>query len=398
MEFQGYLRPDGRLGIRNKVLIVALDECCHGFARRIAGNDDDVVLLINHYTCMLGGNEETFNQMVAACYNPNVSGILVIAMGCGSIMIEHFVNHAAPCGKPIETLACIDEGGSRKAIACGKEKLNHLLAHKDTVPRKKGTMADLFIGIKCGGSDTSSGIASNPSVGKAADKIIAQGGSAVAGEMIELVGCDNQLRRRAVTEAVGDRLVAEVQKELSRWSVEGTQVESMSIGNCVGGLTTIEEKSLGALHKTGTAPIQDFLGINAQQVDRPHTPGFYLSDVSHLCGGAGTNFVALGVQAVLWTSGGAGFDCELCPVIKVSGNSAVFNEDMDINATGIMDGSATVDTVSDAILERLESVCQGHPTATEGYGSTFLTIYQKDVRVESLLHLPCAHKEKGQVD
>lgn len=391
MKFNGYLRPDGRLGIRNKVLIVALDECCDGLAKSIADGNKNVVVLTNHYTCMLGGNEETFYQMAGICGNPNVAAVLVLAMGCGSILIDYFIDNAKSSGKPMESINCIEVGGTKKAITIGREKLARLLDYADQVPRKEGDVTDLYVGIKCGGSDTSSGIASNPSVGKAADRLNEMGATTVAGELIELLGCEKQIRRRAVTKQVGDDIMKALNNELARWTVEGAPVESMSIGNCVGGLTTIEEKSLGAFHKTGSAPIQGFLQIGNTGIDHPDKPGFYLSDVSHLCGGAGTNFAALGVQVVLWTSGAAGFDNELVPVIKVSGNPELINDDVDVDATGIMDGTDTAAKVGERILDKLEEVCNGGKTATEGYGSSFLTIYQKDIRVEQLLHLRNPH-------
>lgn len=351
MKFQGYVRPDGKLGIRNKILIVALDECCDGLAKRIAEGQPDAVILTNHYTCMLGGNEETFytDGRHAICANPNVAAVLVLAMGCGSILIDHFMDAAKGCGKPIESIHCIETGGTKKSIQVGREKLQKLLDYAASVPRREGSAADLFVGIKCGGSDTSSGIASNPSVGKAADLLHDLGATTVAGELIELLGCEEQIRRRAVTPQVAEDVLRALENELARWNVEGAPVESMSIGNCVGGLTTIEEKSFGAL----------------------------------------------GVQAVLWTSGAAGFDTPLVPVIKVSRNKELINDDIDIDATGIMDGTDSAAQVGQRIAEKLEAVCNGTPTATEGYGSSFLTLYQKDVRVEQLLHLKHPHCPMG---
>lgn len=395
MKFNGYVRPNGKLGIRNKILIVALDECCDGLAKKIADGYDDVVVLTNHYTCMLGGNEETFYQMAAVCSNPNVAAVLVVAMGCGSILIEHFIETASSCGKPMESINCIELRGTRKSIKAGRGKLKRLIEYAQNVERMEGSSSDLFIGIKCGGSDTSSGLASNPSVGKAADMLYSMGVTTVAGELIELTGCDEIIRRRAVSKKVADDIISAMDNELKRWSVEDAPCESMSIGNCLGGLTTIEEKSLGALHKTGSSPIHGFLQISNTGIDHPHEPGFYLSDVSHLCGAAAVNFAALGVQAVLWTSGAAGFDSQLTPVIKVSGNKDIINDDVDIDATGVLDGSDSVQHIAQNIVSYLDDICNGGHTRTEGYGSSFLTIYQKDIRVESLLSLKLPHCPKG---
>lgn len=394
MNYKGYLRPNGEVGVRNKVLIIALDECCDGIAKQIANNNNDVVVLTNHYTCMLGGNEEIFYQMASVCNNPNVAATLVIAMGCGSILIDNFIDVASKCNKPFEHVNCIEARGSKNSIERGREKLAKLLDYAHCVPMAERNISELVVGIKCGGSDTSSGIASNPSVGNAADKIVKLGATTIAGELIELMGCEEIIRERAVSDDVAKDIILAMNNELDRWTVEGAPCESMSIGNCVGGLTTIEEKSIGALHKTGSAPIQGFLQIGDTGIDKPNKHGFYLSDVSHLCGAAGVNFASLGVHVVLWTTGAAAFDNELVPTIKVSGNKDLINEDVDIDATGIMENTETADVIGDKIIEKLIKVCNGEKTNTEGFSSSFLTLYQKDIRIESLLKLKHPHCPK----
>jgi altronate dehydratase large subunit len=392
MNFKGYLRPDGTIGIRNKLLIIGVDECCEGIARSIAKNFDDAVVLTNWYTCMLGGNEETLNQLIAVGKNPNVAGVLVIAMGCGSIGPSDVAREIGETGKPVYTITCQKVGGTRKSVQLGTEYLNKLKEYVGGLESQEFPISRLIVGVKCGGSDTSSGIASNPSVGAAVDKLIDMGATCIGGELFELLGCQKVLEARASSPAVFERINQLIENERQRWSVEGTDVETMSIGNCVGGITTIEEKSLGALHKTGTKPIIDILQINKDFIDTPKDPGFYLSEVTMLCGGAGVNFASHGAHMILWTSGAAGFNNPIVPVIRVSGNKDLFNDDMDVDVTGIMDGSETIDSASDKIIDKVIDVANGIPTQIEGIGESTLTLYQKDQRLEKLLNLSCCSK------
>lgn len=388
--FTGYLRPNGQIGIRNKLLIIAVDECCDGIARNIAKPFEEAVVLTNWYTCMLGGNEETFHQMIAVGQNPNVGGVLVVSMGCGSILPEQISEPLRAAGQAVDTLTCEKEGGTRRTIEAGRKKLEALREKMLAHPRVEVPAGRLVVGVKCGGSDTSSGIASNPSVGTAVDKLVDMGATCIGGELFELQGCELLLIKRAATPKVAAKIQKLIANEQHRWGVEGTDIETMSVGNCVGGLTTIEEKSMGALHKMGSRRIEDILEINKYGVDRPSRPGFYLSEASMLCGAAGVNFAAMGAHMILWTSGAAGFNNTIVPVIRVSGNEALINEDIDISAAGIMDGTCGVNEVADTIVSAVLRVASGEPTAIEGFGDATMTLYQKDQRVENLLGLTSA--------
>ncbi|MGM9612942.1 MAG: UxaA family hydrolase [Butyricicoccus sp.] len=392
MTFTGYQRPNGDIGIRNKLLLIAVDECCEGIVRTIAKSFDEAVVLTNWLTCMLGGNEETFQQMIAVGRNPNVAGVLVVAMGCGSILPSQIAEPLAAAGQAVDTLTCQQVGGTRAAVELGIEKVRALKEKADQHPRVECPISRLVVGVKCGGSDTSSGIASNPSVGAAVDKLVDLGATCIGGELFELQGCETMLASRAATPEVAAKIEKLIANERSRWSVEGTNIETMSIGNSVGGLTTIEEKSMGALHKMGSRRIEDILEINPYGVDRPDHPGFYLSEASMLCGAAGVNYAAMGAHIIVWTSGAAGFNNAVVPVIRVSGNKDLINPDMDIDATGVMEGTCGVGDVADAIVEKICAVANGEPTAVEGVGDSTMTLYQKDQRVETLLGLTCARQ------
>jgi len=387
MTFGGYKRPDGTVGIRNKLLIIAVDECCDGIARSIAKKYDDAVVLTNWYTCMLGGNEETFNQLIAVGKNPNVAGVLVIAMGCGSILPERVGDEIAKTGKPVESLTCQKAGGTRASVALGIEILAKMQAYADSLVRESVPIGCLTVGVKCGGSDTSSGIASNPSVGAAVDMLVDMGGTCIGGELFELQGCESILSERAATPAIAQKIDKLIENERIRWSVDGTDVETMSIGNSVGGLTTIEEKSLGALHKMGSKRILDILQINKDRIELPKEPGFYLSEATMLCGGSGVNYASFGAHIILWTSGAAGFSNAIVPVIRISANKDLLNDDIDVDATGIMDGTAGASDIARIIVKTIQAVADGNPTRIEGIGDSTLTLYQKDQRLEKMLKM-----------
>ena len=383
--FKGFQRPDGTVGIRNLILIMAVDECAEGIARAISDKVNNSVVVTNYNTCMYGGNEEMIGTMTQSACNPNVAGALVITMGCGSIHPEVVAAPIRETGRSVETLICIKEKGTRATIKAGIKKASEIAKVAAACERVEAPVEKLFIGIKCGGSDTSSGIASNPSVGRAADKLVDMGASAVAGELLELLGCEEILRQRAVSPEVADKIERLISEDEKRWHVEGTEVETMSIGNSIGGLTTLEEKSLGALGKTGTRQIQDVLRINSRMIDKRQQPGMYLSETTMLCGGAGMHFAALGCQAILWTTGGAGFNNPIVPVIRISGNQNLINEDIDIDASGIMRAEDSIETVSERILTKLEEVVNGEETVIEEIGYAYCTLYQKDQRVEKML-------------
>lgn len=384
MKFNGYMRPDGTVGIRNKILIIAVDECMEGIARNISENIEDTIVVTNYRTCMLGGHEETLSNLINIGCNPNVAGVLVLAMGCGSIDPEMLSKPINETGRMAKSLICIKSKGTKQSINEGKRLCKDIEMFKNTFTREWVELSNLTVGVKCGGSDTSSGLASNPSVGCAADLLINAGSTVVAGELMELVSCEEQLKERAVSGEVAEKIVRLIAEEETRWGV-GSDTEIMSIGNCIGGLTTIEEKAHGSLHKIGAHPIQGILEFNQKGHEKPTVPGLYLSDTTMLCGGSAMHFAAIGAQMILWTSGGAGFNNPLIPVIRISGNEELINEDIDIDATGIMKGEDSSVLVGKRIFQKVQEVASGDKTNIEDYGYAYCTLYQKDVRLEHCL-------------
>ena len=394
MQFNGYLRPDGKAGIRNKMLIVAVDECADGVCKAIAREFPRAVVITNFVTCMMAGNEELLANLIGCGKNPNVGGILVASMGCGSIDPEVVAAPVRETGKPVETLKIMECGGSVKAIQAGRElaqKLDHAIA---AVPCEPVDINKLVVGVKCGGSDTSSGLASNPTVGEAADRLIDAGATVIGGELIELIGGEDYIIDRINDPAVEEKFLRLVSAEEKRWHVPGSDVEIMSVGNSTGGLTTIEEKTLGAISKFGSREVMGILEAGPRGIETPDParPGLYLSEATHLCGASAVNFAAMGCQAIVWTSGGAGFNNALVPVIRVSGNPELITEDQDIDATGIMKGEETAKDAGKRLVQKVHAVASGEKTAIEDVASAYMSIYQKEQRLEQFLKMNCREK------
>ena len=386
LTFKGYIRPDGGVGIRNRLLVIGVDECVDGVCRAVAADyGSEAVVLTNFVTCMLGGNEELVHNIVGVGKNPNIGGVLVVAMGCGSILPEDIAAAIAESGKPCRAMRVMEQGGSRRAIAHGRALAAELHNQLAQARREDAPISKLVVGVKCGGSDASSGLASNPVAGYAADKLLEAGATVIGGEIIELIGGEKFMLERCVSQAVRDKLARIMKAEEARWSVPGVETEIMSVGNSVGGLTTIEEKTLGALHKYGTHQVEDVLKFSKAGIERPVKPGFYLSEASHLCGAAGTHFAAMGAHMIMWTSGGAGFDNQIVPAVRISGNPELFTEDQDIDARAIMEGRATSAEIGEKLFARLLEVAGGATTNIEGLAYSYASIYQKDQRLEKYL-------------
>jgi altronate dehydratase large subunit len=382
--FLGFKREDGQVGIRNKILIVSIDECCFGIASKIAEDIDNSALVVNHHTCMHGGNEEMVESIKSICKNPNIYAVILISMGCGSINAKEMAYEINKTGKKavhLETFSC---GGTLKTIEKGKLQAKEYWMESQNEERVECDISELIIGVKCGGSDMSSGLASNPSVGNAADALIDMGATVVIGELFETLGCEDKLFSRCETEETKAKLKRLINEEVKRWSVKDVELETMSVGNYAYGLTTIEEKAHGTLSKSGTKQICGVLEFNKNGYEKPKEPGLYFSDVSMICGGAGAHFSAIGAQMIIWTTGAAGFNTQIIPTIKVSGNIDLFNEDQDINATEVMVGTKSPEDVGKEIVEYLLEVASGKKTKVEGYGYSFLILHQKDQRFESL--------------
>lgn len=382
---KGYLRPDGRKGIRNVIAVAYLVECAHHVARQIVTKSgDSEVHLIGFPGCY--PNDYAFKVMSAVTTHPNVGGVLLISLGCESFNRERLKAAIEASGRPCETLVIQQSGGTLSTIQKGLEAVVRLQAVAAQTPVVEMTVSELVIGTICGGSDGTSGITANPAVGRAFDWFGAQGAACVFEETGELVGCETIMASRAVTPELGAELEACVQKAEAYYTVMG--FGSFAPGNAEGGLTTQEEKSMGAYSKSGSAPICGIL----KPGDLPPTGGLYLLDVvpdgeprfgfPNISDNAEiVELIACGAHVTLFTTGrGSVVGSAISPVIKVCANPDTYrklSEDMDIDAGKIMEGRATLDEVGQEIIDSVLAVAGGTPTKSEAMGhQEFILTYK----------------------
>ena len=257
MKFQGYERPDGSVGVRNIILVMSVADCSEPVARKIADGIDGAVAVTQHYGCIPG--EMVANTLIGIGENPNVAAVLLVEMGCEGMPAPALAKVIKQTGKPVDSVSIQESGGTNNAVTRGKQILKAMSERVVGLDRKEFDVSKLIVGVKCGGSDTTSGLAGNPAVGAFVDMLVDSGGTVIMNEPIEAVGAEEPLAKRAINEEIRKKIFRMIGNEEKRWSVPGAQVEFMCKGNVDGGLTTIEEKSLGAIHKSGSRPIQGVL-------------------------------------------------------------------------------------------------------------------------------------------
>jgi altronate hydrolase len=404
--FLGYRRADGQVGTRNYVAVIPTANCAAHASREIARhftaerlaetpNVDGVIALTHPYGCAVrpGGQDYVLLQRTLAgmARHPNVGAALLVGLGCevnqAAELIKHqslaatscaiaaaMVNQAAELIKhqslpsDIPCLVIQEQGGLRKTIAAGIARVEALLSQSNAVPRTPQPLSELRVALQCGGSDGWSGVTANPIVGLVADELVRQGGTVVLGETPEIYGAEHLLTCRAVSPAVGQKLIAQV-----RWWEDYTRRMGSHMdnnptpGNLAGGLTTIYEKALGAVAKGGHTPltaVYDYAApVTARGLTFMNTPGYDPVAV--------TGQVAGGCQLVLFTTGrGSVFGFKPAPCIKVASHLALYQhmrDDMDLNAGQVLEGVPLADVAAE-LLELLIAVASGQPSKSEAQG------------------------------
>ena len=373
---KGYLRKDGRKGIRNVVVVTYLVECAHHVASRIAQHfQDDDVHLIGFSGC--APNDYAELMMRQLCTHPNVGAVLLVSLGCENFQRNRLLKDIKESGRPASLIVIQEEGGTMPSIQKGISIINSLLEQRQTVPVVNIQWSDLVIGTVCGGSDGYSGITANPAVGCTFDYLIDQGATCIFEEPGELIGCEQLLQDRAVTPELGVQLYNCIVKANNYYKQMGH--DSFSAGNATGGLTTIEEKSLGSYCKSGSRPIQ---GLTNPGI-RPISAGLWMMDVVP-DGEARWGFpnindnaeimemIACGCHLVLYTTGrGSVAGSAISPVVKVCSNPITYQhmvDDMDINAGAIVTDGQSFNDVRDQLLQCIEKTASGVPTKSELLG------------------------------
>jgi len=385
INMQGYLRSNGKKGIRNTVVVAYLVECAHHVARTIVNksNNQDIQL-IGFPGCY--PNNYALSMMTKLCTHPNVGGVLLVSLGCEGFNREHLSEAISQSGRPVSTLVIQNNGGTKNTIDKGVQEAAAMLEQISSCPVVDMTLDELVIGTICGGSDGTSGISANPAVGKCFDRLITQNATCIFEETGELVSCEQIMAQRAESKDLADKLVSCVIKAEKYYTKMG--YGSFAPGNAEGGLTTQEEKSMGAYAKSGGSLINGII----KPGEEPHKKGLFLMDVVP-DGDPKFGFpnisdnqeiiemIASGAHITLFTTGrGSVVGSAISPVIKICANPETYknlSDDMDINAGSIIEGQKTVEQVGDEIFDLIVRIASGEQSKSEQMGhQEFLLTYK----------------------
>ncbi len=366
--FRGYRRPDGSVGVRNRVLILGQNGLVGRAAARIASSIQGSVLFASPYGRGQYGDDKRahFMQMTGLACNPNVAATLLV--GADRRSADEMARAIEPFGKPVAVVALDDVNEDALALSAHGIDVAAVLARDASRLRREDASLDtLFIGVECGHSDATSGLVANPLAGRVVDRIIDAGGTAVFGETIEWLGAEHLLARRTRDPAVGAAIVAAVSARESNMAATGVDLTGENPGaeNIRGGLSSIEEKSLGAIAKGGSRPINGVLGL----AQRPATRGLFVMDGPGFSPESMTGFVAAGVQLILFTTGAGNSYCSaIAPTIKLSGRPGTATRlpaQIDFDAGDVFAGREDLDAAADRLLAQLLDVCSGTRTLGE---------------------------------
>ena len=358
------------------MIVAYLVECAHHVARLIVNHfPDQPVHLIGFAGCY--PNEYADQVMGQLATHPNVGAVLLVSLGCESFNKRALGETVANSGRPVHVLTIQENQGTRTSVASGVEWVNWACEQLEGQTRVPMGIDELVVATICGGSDSTSGITANPAVGRAFDALIDQGAVCIFEETGELVGCEFHMKNRATSESLGTAIVQTVEKAARYYTIMGHG--SFAPGNADGGLTTQEEKSLGAYAKSGAAPICGILKPGQQAP----SGGLYLLDVvpdgeprfgfPNISDNAEiVELISCGAHLTLFTTGrGSVVGSAISPVIKVCANPATYarmTEDMDVNAGRILQGHATLDEVGSEIVDLVLEVANGTPSKSESLG------------------------------
>jgi len=372
LNFQGYKRPEGPVGIRNHTLILPTVICASETASRIAARVKGTVTFTHQHGCAQIGRdmEQTLRTLAGVGCNPNVAATLIIGLGCEAIGAQKILKVIEREGKPAEMLNIQDEHGTRRTIERGVAIAKRMAKTATKMKRAPCGVNELVVGLECGGSDVTSGIAANPALGAASDMIVRECGTTILSETTELIGAEHIVARRAATPHVRERIYEIVNRMERRVKAMGVDFigGQPSPGNIKGGLTTIEEKSLGCIHKAGTAQIREVLEYG----EKPREKGLVIMDTPGHDLESITGMIAGGAQLIAFTTGqGTPVGSAIAPVIKITGNPRTYRnmkENIDINAGTIIDGKETIEQVGKRILNEILRVASGKQTKAESLG------------------------------
>jgi len=374
MEFWGYGRSDGSVGTRNCVGILSTVICANEVAENISRQVAGTTAFLHHQGCCQTpiDIERVNDVLVGLGRNPNLAAVLLVSLGCESTDVEKVAAAIAQSGKRVETVVIQEIGGAAKAAAQGILISQAMAVEASKQKRDLFPLGELVLGLKCGSSDTTSGLSSNPAVGVLSDLVVEAGGTSILGEVTEFIGAEHLLAKHARDEETGRKIIELVDRMEKRavqmgFDIRGGQPTG---GNIKGGLTTIEEKSLGAIAKAGNAPIQAVYEYGV----KPGVKGLVVMDSPGREPEILTGLAAAGANVIAFTTGrGAPQGFPFVPVIKLTGNENTWKnlrDHMDVSVVSIMEGTETLAEAGKRLLSETIEVASGKRTKAEISGYT----------------------------
>jgi len=369
MKFMGYPRPDGKVGTRNHVGVMATVGCANKVVHDICHHVRGTIPITHEQGCLrvTSDLEMTQRTLINLGKNPNLAAVLLVSLGCESVFPDQIAEDIAKSRKPVELVRIQKMGGSLKADAAGSELAAKMVLNASEIHRQEFDASELLVATKCGASDSTSGLSSNLAVGEVADILTREGGTFLFGEVCDIMGSEQALAKRAVSPEIGQKIIDMVNDLIDRSELVGADVVGCQLteGNKRGGLTTVAEKAVGATTKAGTTSVQGFVNYGDVLVGKGlwviPTPGHGFENL--------TGEAAAGAQLHLHTTGlGSPAGHPVLPTIKITGNSNTWdhlNTHMDFNVSSIIDGTETVEEAGKRLFEEVLKVASGKLTKAE---------------------------------
>ncbi len=379
MKFMGYRRADGKVGIRNHILILPTCACGSESSRIVASQVKGAVNIIFNTGCSDVAANTALSQKVLtgfAC-NPNVYGVVIIGLGCETVnhrMLREKIQSLT--SKPVVSFGIQEEGGTLKTIEKAVRAARELASEAGMVQKEECDLSEIIMGIECGGSDATSGIASNPAVGNLSDRMVDLGSTTMMSESIEWIGGEHVLAKRAASKEIHNQIIEVCRNYENHLKAAGQDCRAgqPTPGNKAGGLSTLDEKSLGCIRKGGTRPITEVL----EQAKRPTKSGAVVMDTAGYDISSVTSMVAGGSNLVVFTTGrGTPTGNAIAPVLKVTANkhtASWMSDNMDVDLSGIIDGTLTIEDAGELLLGKVLEICNGKLTKAEAYGFSDIAV------------------------
>jgi altronate hydrolase len=394
-QFEGYRRSNGRVGVRNYIAVLTSVNCSATVARHIAeaaektglldgfANVDGIVPITHTSGCGMAAEGEGFEMLKRTLWgtasNPNFGGVLLVGLGCEVLQTARLKEDYGLSESEMHAFTIQDVGGTRRAIEEGLERLRTLLPEANRATRTTIDASELVLGLQCGGSDAWSGVTSNPALGNASDRLVAMGATVILSETPEIYGAEHLLYARAKSPDVSGKLKARLDWWEHYTRIHGAEMNNNpSPGNKAGGLSTILEKSLGAVAKGGTSPLNDVI----EYAEPVHERGLVFMDSPGFDPCSATGQVASGATMIAFTTGrGSAYGCKPSPSIKLSSNTAIYErmkDDIDLDCGTVATGDARIEEKGEEIVEYLLSVASGKKSKSEelGYGGAEFVPWQ----------------------